>query len=74
MNQRIEELYAEAKRTTKIGTRSAPTGVVAERFAQLIVAECVGVVEGGRFLHDEAPTAVFARECSDAINRHFGVK
>jgi hypothetical protein len=38
----------------------------------LIVQECVGVVEGGSFLHDQAPTAVFARECSRAIKRHFG--
>ena len=45
-----------------------------EKFAQLIVAECVGVVEGGRFLHDQAPTAIFARECSGAIKRHFGVE
>jgi len=44
------------------------------KFAELIVRECVGVVEGGRFLHDDAPTARFAKECSDAIKRHFGVK
>ena len=40
----------------------------------LIVQECVGVVEGGRFLHDQAPTALFAKECSSAIKRHFGVE
>jgi len=45
-----------------------------EKFAELIVRECVGVVEGGRFLHDQAPTAIFAKECSDAIKRHFGVE
>jgi hypothetical protein len=43
------------------------------KFAELIVRECVGVVEGGRFLHDQAPTAIFAKECSGAIKRHFGV-
>ena len=42
-------------------------------FAELIVRECVGVVEGGRFLHPQAPTAIFAKECSAAIKRHFGV-
>jgi hypothetical protein len=42
-------------------------------FAELIVRECVGVVEGGRFLHPQAPTAIFAKECSSAIKRHFGV-
>ena len=45
-----------------------------EKFAELIVKECVGVVEGGNFLHDQAPTAIFARECSGAIKRHFGVE
>ena len=41
---------------------------------ELIVQECVGVVEGGRFLHDDAPTARFAKECNSAIKRHFGVE
>ena len=45
-----------------------------EKFAELIVRECIGVVEGGSFLHDQAPTAIFARECSGAIKRHFGVE
>ena len=44
------------------------------QFAELIVRECVSVVEGGSFLHDQAPTAIFAKECSSAIKRHFGVK
>ena len=45
-----------------------------EMFAKLIVRECIGVVEGGRFLHDQAPTAIFARECSGAIKKHFGLE
>jgi hypothetical protein len=45
-----------------------------EKFAELIVQECIGVVEGGSFLHDQAPTAIFARECSGAIKRHFEVE
>lgn len=45
-----------------------------ERFAEKIVRECTNVIEGGSFLHDQAPTAIFARECSGAIKRHFGVK
>ena len=44
-----------------------------ERLIELTVRECIGVVEGGRFLHDQAPTALFAKECSSAIKRHFGV-
>ena len=45
-----------------------------ELFAELIIQECIGVVEGGSFLHDQAPTALFAKECSGAIKRYFGVK
>ena len=45
-----------------------------EKFAELIVRECVGVVEGGHFLHDQAPAALFAKECSSAIKKHFGVE
>jgi hypothetical protein len=44
------------------------------QFAELIVRECTSVVEGGSFLHDQAPAAIFAKECSSAIKQHFGVK
>jgi hypothetical protein len=44
------------------------------KFAELIVRDCMDVVEGGRFLHDQAPTALFAKECSGAIKKHFGVE
>jgi hypothetical protein len=70
MNKKIQELMAQAGTDTSgkwMGLEHA------EKFAQLIVAECVGVVEGGSFLHDQAPTAIFARECSSAVKRHFGV-
>lgn len=42
-------------------------------YAELVVKECTDVINNGRFLHDEAPTAVFAKECTTAINRHFGL-
>jgi hypothetical protein len=68
MNERIRELATQA------GYKDFDYAIIAHKFAELIVAECIGVVEGGRFLHDEAPTAKFAKECSGAIKRHFGVK
>ena len=72
MNDKIEELAKQAFGST---IDTDPILVYeAEKFAELIVRECIGVVEGGRFLHDQAPTAIFARECSHAIKRHFGVK
>ena len=75
MNERIQQLAEQA--TTYIEpTANSGEGWIfdKEKFAELIVAECIGVVEGGSFLHDQAPTAIFARECSGAIKRHFGVE
>jgi hypothetical protein len=54
-------------------TKDVDAAEAFEQFAQSIVRECVGVVEGGNFLHDQAPTAMFAKECSGAIKRHFGL-
>ena len=70
MNERIRELAEQAgwdNHHSKFDTRI-------EKFAELIVRECVRVVEGGHFLHDQAPTALFAKECSGAIKQHFGVE
>ena len=68
MNERIKELAREA------GFYANPDVEKFEKFAELIVRECVRVVEGGHFLHDQAPTALFAKECSGAIKKHFGVE
>ena len=75
MNERIKQLAEQAGfyYTDKTGFIT-PAGCDPAKFAELIVRECVGVVEGGRFLHDKAPTAMFAKECSRAIKRHFGVE
>ena len=74
MNERIKELALQAGYKDLPTVRLAFYGFDKEKFAELIVQECIGVVEGGNFLHDQAPTAVFARECSGAIKRHFGVE
>jgi hypothetical protein len=78
MNERIGKLAVEAGAYWDHGDWNMPSSVYfserdLEKFAELIVRECVGVVEGGSFLHNQAPTAIFARECSSAIKRHFGV-
>ena len=80
MNEKIKQLCEQAKayatESTKDFTGDEPVvwmDYYTEKFAQLIVRECIGVVEGGSFLHEQAPTAIFARECSGAIKRHFGV-
>jgi hypothetical protein len=69
MNRRIKEL-AEQATDNILGVKILDDA----KFAEFIIKECVNVVEGGSFLHDQAPTAIFAKECSAAIKRHFGVK
>ena len=73
MNERIIELADKAVEDVSGGQWNISYEFCI-KFAHLIVRECVGVVEGGSFLHDQAPTAIFARECSGAIKRHFGVE
>ena len=76
MNDRIKELSEQAEKYADDNFKGEPaySGAYDSKFAELIIRECVGVVEGGRFLHDDAPTARFAKECSGAIKRHFGLK
>ena len=82
MNQRIKDLYILADRfaldkannTSHEEFEYSYDDVMLGKFAELIVLECVNVVEGGSFLHDQAPTAIFAKECSAAIKRHFDIK
>ena len=74
MNERIRELVRESNLDMYgLGKERHRWEYTVEKFAELIVRECVGVVECGHFLHDQAPTALFAKECSGAIKRHFGV-
>ena len=85
MNKRINELAIDARLRPALllrgwGTIDALTDSEQEeleqieKFAEMIVNECIGVVEGGSFLHEQAPTAIFAKECSAAIKRHFSVR
>jgi hypothetical protein len=77
MNDKFKLLALEAKMGTAdfdAGSYYVATPAMMQQLCELIVRECVGVVEGGSFLHDQAPTAQFARECSSAIKRHFEVE
>jgi hypothetical protein len=75
MNKRINELAEQCRiETYGVTGELLEFGFDQEKFAELIVKECVSVVEGGKFLHDQAPTALFAKECSGAIKQHFGVE
>ena len=76
MNERIKQLAvaaAPANSSIPHSEWNIPKEFI-EKFAELIVKECVNVVAVGSFLHDQAPTAIFAIECSAAIKRHFDIK
>jgi len=72
MNERIKELLMKVPRLNDMYEVGPVQQAAIEDFAKLIILECTGVVEGGNFLHEQAPTAIFARECSSTIKRHFG--
>jgi hypothetical protein len=75
MNKRLRQFEKESKlEIFGLGAKRHIWEAALEKYAELIVQECIGVVEGGHFLHDQAPTAIFARECSGAIKRHFAVE
>ena len=64
MNEKIEELYAEAKQATKLGRMNAPSGVVAKKFAELIVKETLQVARAG---------IAYGDGMEDAVYKYFGV-
>ena len=69
MNERIRELMLEARIVTKEGKwgRSAPTAVWAEKFAELIIAECCEVVNDA--VDHREPASTYAAK----IQKYFGV-
>ena len=80
MNERIKQL-AELSKTPKTmmvdGVLQSVVTIDAERFAKLIVRECVGVVEnlspGYNDYRNQIEDA-FRGDCVGKIREHFGVK
>ena len=84
MNERITELYVQAnkyasdtgfKKYDKAGDVNWQwEDTVFEKFAELIVKECAGLVDNkievSRYVHE----AELLRECSTTIKLHFGVE
>ena len=70
MNERIEQLERQATETVKCGLNGTSTAESFNRkkFAELIVRECAGVVEGAVNHREPASTYV------DKIKQHFGVE
>ena len=76
MNERIKSLLAKAHLDVMEDLGNIDTNYVAEKFAELIVRECVGCCE--QVISDPVPKSVDTFEqggihCMDAIKQHFGV-
>jgi hypothetical protein len=75
MNERIEELAEQAN--LKLDELSDDTFIPLEKFAELIVAECIGIVEnlspGYKDYRDQIEDA-FRRDCVIEIKKRFGVE
>jgi hypothetical protein len=76
MNKRIQQLVEQA--TTRIQpTATSGEGWIfdKEKFAELIISECVGICE--HEWNGDADTFAASEaynECADAIKQHFGVE
>ena len=68
MNERIEALLIEAHRQTEGGIYNGHLSVWTEKFAELIVKECAGIVTDA--VDHREPASTYA----DRIQQHFGVE
>lgn len=71
MNERIGELFRQAREevNSSHGLSDAFNGIVMEKFAELIIQECIAkceiVVDGG---------CGSAEDCVEEIKQHFGIE
>ena len=73
MNKRLEELAEQAKELAEQAFRedNAKRFTVMEKFAELIVRQCIGMVLP---YNEEDPCAERLYELADTIGEHFGVE
>lgn len=78
MNERIEKLAGQALSELAIAgwdLQTSPFNLFTDRFAELIVEECIGICECE--WNGDADTFAASEsynECADAIKEHFGVE
>ena len=75
MNERIKELAEEAQQYAEYTT---PQGLECfdtfkEKFAELIVRECVDVLNK-RYMGDQNREDMEVRRCIDDVKEHFGIE
>jgi hypothetical protein len=77
MNERIQELLNEAHKQTNGGIYNGHLSEWTEKFAELIVRECVEVcasVAAVRAGYNDPDGRDTAYSCGDQIKEHFGVE
>ena len=84
MNEQIEKLARECFDVANDGNGDEYLGTTAgiEKFAELIVRECIEIIEAQQVPIRPSPSGEIAarwamdalRECRDEIKEHFGVK
>ena len=72
MNERIRELYKEAEKSVAFLSNSKESKqlIIQEKFAELIVRECLTIVERKEYSYHEADPLW---ETAQLIKEHFGV-
>jgi hypothetical protein len=77
MNERIQELLIEAHKQTNGGIYNGHLSEWTEKFAEMIVRECIGVVENlspGYADYRNQIEDAFRRDCVEKVKEHFGVE
>ena len=77
MNERMKELINEATTIEEHGWGASYENFNREKFAELIVKECVGVVENLSPGYEDYRNQIedaFRRDCVEQIKQHFGVE
>ena len=89
MSNKIRELFEEkvypSFGSVAHGLRRKPSGEYVsdmledhwqtfQEGVEIAVNECLDIIRGGNFLHEDAPDAMFSKKINSAIFRHFGVK
>jgi hypothetical protein len=78
MNERIRELLLEAREQTAEGKWRAPADVWAQKFAELIVRECVAALDTMPRYYKQEDAKRIERDtiydCVRTIKEHFGVE
>lgn len=77
MNERIQELLIEAHKQTNGGIYNGHLSEWTEKFAELIVEECIGIVENlspGYADYRNQIEDAFRRDCVEKVKEHFGVE